>query len=106
MRGDEGARRIEEPHAARGEPLELGDPALDPVEALAYVEPPQRDVSGPEEAERVARGQDRGGVAEALRGRDEAKVRLGAAVGDHCECHARMVRGLRALVGVAVVNRR
>ena len=106
MGGDERARRIEEAHAARGQTVELGDAALDPVEPVADVEPAERDVVGPEEAECVARRQDGGGDAEALRCGDETGIRLGAAVGDHCECHAPMVRGVRPAVGVAVVNRR
>ena len=62
MRGDERPRGVEEPNAARSEPLELGDPALDPVEAFADVEPTDCDVLRPEKPQRVPGSQDGGGV--------------------------------------------
>ena len=50
-----GRRRIQNLDTARGEALEVGLPLLHPVERLADVEPPQRDVPRLEEAESVAR---------------------------------------------------
>ena len=55
VRGHECRRRIQNLDTARGEALEVGLPLLHPVERLADVEPPQRDVPRLEEAESVAR---------------------------------------------------
>ena len=96
MGNDERAGRVPHVHAAGREPLELAGAAFDAVEPLADVEPAERDISGLEEPERVARDED-------LRSRDprhaaaatSAIVRLAAPMGDDGELHAEIVRGRR-----------
>jgi hypothetical protein len=58
VRRDECRRRIEQHRPAHCELLQLLRPALDPVELVADVEPPRRNVSGLKGSERIARGQD------------------------------------------------
>jgi len=92
VRGGEHVRRVEHLDARRREPLEHLRSRLDPVELVAHVEPPQRDVARLEDAERVARGQHGCRQTERGCGAGERNVRLAAAVSDDDELHARMVR--------------
>ena len=98
------ARRVQQVDPCVGEPFELADAALDSVQPLAHVEPPQRDVARLEEAQRVARGQHGRVESQRRGGGDQGLVRVRAALGDDGEPHAVIV-GLRTpAMGFAPVN--
>ena len=87
VRGDERGRAVEHLDAGHRHPLELERAALDAVEPLADVEPPQRDVSRLEDSQGVARGQHGCGDAQRLGGGGERLVRFRAPMGDDDEPH-------------------
>ena len=86
---DECSGRIPHVDAAGREPLQLAGAALDAVEALAHVEPGERDVPRLEERQRRVRLEQLGSSRpQDARCGDERFVRRAAPVGDDGELHA------------------
>jgi hypothetical protein len=102
--GDERGRRVEHVDARCRESLELLRARLDPVELFAHVEPPQRDVTRLEDAERVARGQHGCRQTERGCGAGERNVRLALTVSDDDELHGSDGEACARNVGVALVT--
>ncbi len=84
---DECGRRIEQHDPADRELLELLRSALDAVELVADVEPPQRDVSRLKGSKRIARRQHGCRQTERGCGAGERIVRVARPMGDDGELH-------------------